>query len=215
MNPPLLNLVPPAAFEKVGFWGLPTGAGCAPCGCDPIGAHNSSCHEAVGQCYCKQGVGGTRCDTCLAGYYGFSSSGCQGIGRETTRRRRTGIEIPLFCSLRPVRTSGPHLRPRHRSLRVPDPHLRRALRPLQARLLGLGGGGWVQAVRLHPRLHEAPLRPPGTMPLQNRLRRAQVREMRERVLRLPQVSTLRLQRGRHHAVRSRDLRLQRPGTVSL
>ncbi|XP_043794597.1 laminin subunit alpha-2 isoform X1 [Apis laboriosa] len=61
----------------VGFWGLPTGAGCAPCGCDPIGAYNSSCHEAVGQCYCKQGVGGTRCDTCLPGYYGFSSNGCQ------------------------------------------------------------------------------------------------------------------------------------------
>ncbi|KAF3427281.1 LOW QUALITY PROTEIN: hypothetical protein E2986_11364, partial [Frieseomelitta varia] len=60
----------------VGFWGLPKGAGCAPCGCDPIGAFNSSCHD-IGQCYCKPGVSGTRCDVCLPGYYGFSSNGCQ------------------------------------------------------------------------------------------------------------------------------------------
>lgn len=63
---------------KIGFWGLPTGAGCAPCGCDPIGAYNSSCHDSIGQCYCKPGVGGTRCDVCLPGYYGYSSNGCQG-----------------------------------------------------------------------------------------------------------------------------------------
>ena len=63
---------------KVGFWGLPTGAGCAPCGCDPIGAFNSSCHDSIGQCHCKPGVSGTRCDVCLPGYYGFSSNGCQG-----------------------------------------------------------------------------------------------------------------------------------------
>lgn len=82
------------------------------------------------------------------------------------------ILLERLPSVRSVRTSGPHLRPGHRSLRVPDPDLRRALRPMQARLLGFGGGGWVQAVRVHPRLHETPLRPPGTMPLQDRLRGA-------------------------------------------
>lgn len=96
--------------------------------------------------------------------------------REETKGRREGklneFWRLLFCSVRSVRTSGPHLRPGHRSLRVPDPDLRRALRPMQARLLGFGGGGWVQAVRVHPRLHETPLRPPGTMPLQDRLRGA-------------------------------------------
>lgn len=51
--------------------------GCTPCGCDPMGSFNSSCHDDTGQCYCKPGVGGSRCDTCLSGYYGFSSGGCQ------------------------------------------------------------------------------------------------------------------------------------------
>ncbi|KAG7199623.1 hypothetical protein KM043_014226 [Ampulex compressa] len=62
---------------KIGYWGLATGAGCAPCGCDPMGAYNSSCHDDTGQCNCKPGAGGTRCDSCLEGYYGFSSNGCQ------------------------------------------------------------------------------------------------------------------------------------------
>lgn len=93
------------------------------------------------------------------------------VVKKQKKRRRKIIES-LFCSVRSVRTSRSHLRPGHRSLRVPDPDLRRALRPMQARLLGFGGGGWVQAVRVHPRLHETPLRPPGTMPLQDRLRGA-------------------------------------------
>ncbi|XP_076178093.1 laminin subunit alpha-1-like [Ptiloglossa arizonensis] len=61
----------------IGFWGLTTGAGCAPCDCDSIGSHNLSCDDNTGQCHCKPGVGGTHCETCLSGYYGFSSNGCQ------------------------------------------------------------------------------------------------------------------------------------------
>nr|XP_012216711.1 PREDICTED: laminin subunit alpha-1-like [Linepithema humile] len=60
-----------------GYWGLASGAGCAPCGCDPMGSYNASCLGDTGQCHCKPGVGGSRCDICLSGYYGFSSHGCQ------------------------------------------------------------------------------------------------------------------------------------------
>ena len=56
---------------------MATGAGCAPCGCDPLGSLNASCDDS-GQCYCKAGVGGPRCDICLPGFYGFSENGCQG-----------------------------------------------------------------------------------------------------------------------------------------
>ncbi|XP_015607311.1 laminin subunit alpha-1 [Cephus cinctus] len=62
---------------KGGYWGLATGAGCAPCACDSFGSYNASCHEDTGQCYCKPGVGGTHCDNCSPGYYGFSKNGCQ------------------------------------------------------------------------------------------------------------------------------------------
>ncbi|XP_023288824.1 laminin subunit alpha-2 [Orussus abietinus] len=62
---------------KVSYWGMATGAGCAPCGCDSMGSFNSSCRDDTGHCYCKPGVGGPRCDDCLPGYYGFSEKGCQ------------------------------------------------------------------------------------------------------------------------------------------
>ena len=31
----------------------------------------------LGQCKCKPGVGGPRCDACMIGYWGISYSGCQ------------------------------------------------------------------------------------------------------------------------------------------
>lgn len=57
---------------------MATGQGCAPCGCDSTGSVKSSCDDISGQCYCKPGVGGPRCDSCLSGFYGFSDNGCQG-----------------------------------------------------------------------------------------------------------------------------------------
>jgi coxsackievirus/adenovirus receptor len=33
-----------------------------------------------GKCLCKPGVGGEKCDQCLANYYGFSETGCQPCG---------------------------------------------------------------------------------------------------------------------------------------
>ncbi|VDO02916.1 unnamed protein product [Rodentolepis nana] len=52
---------------------------CLPCACDPMGTvegGESRC-SADGQCKCKPGVGGKRCDRCLPDYHSFTSSGCQ------------------------------------------------------------------------------------------------------------------------------------------
>lgn len=52
--------------------------GCTSCGCDPTGSiSTTSCNPVTGQCACKPGVGGPRCNQCLLGYFGFSASGCQ------------------------------------------------------------------------------------------------------------------------------------------
>lgn len=52
--------------------------GCKKCECDPDGSISSNCEKESGRCYCKDGVGGDRCDDCLQGYYGFSTNGCKG-----------------------------------------------------------------------------------------------------------------------------------------
>ncbi|VDP69248.1 unnamed protein product [Echinostoma caproni] len=50
---------------------------CHPCACDPVGTIDgqSTC-ASNGQCQCKPGVGGKRCDRCEDNYYGFSAGGC-------------------------------------------------------------------------------------------------------------------------------------------
>lgn len=62
---------------KVGHWGIATGTGCVTCNCSAVGSLNMSCDYDTGQCQCRPGVGGKRCDTCQPGYYGFSQNGCQ------------------------------------------------------------------------------------------------------------------------------------------
>lgn len=55
--------------------------GCQPCYCDPLGTQAMSsgveglgvCGEETGQCPCKPGVTGLRCDRCRDGFYGFES----------------------------------------------------------------------------------------------------------------------------------------------
>lgn len=55
-----------------------------PCQCDPVGTESSgsidilTCKAAGGQCPCKPGVIGRRCDQCAAGNYGFDADGCKG-----------------------------------------------------------------------------------------------------------------------------------------
>lgn len=41
-----------------------------------MGSNGQNCDDLSGQCACKPGVGGTTCDACLAGFWGFSPRGC-------------------------------------------------------------------------------------------------------------------------------------------
>ncbi|XP_028972936.2 netrin-4 [Esox lucius] len=56
---------------------------CRPCGCHPLGSlpfhlgGGSLCDPANGDCVCKPGVGGARCDRCMVGYWGFHDYGCR------------------------------------------------------------------------------------------------------------------------------------------
>jgi len=120
-----------------------------------------------------------------------------------------------FHSVRHVRAARSRVWPRHRSLRVSPPDLRRALRPMQTWCMGSRTTSRLQTVRLHPGRHAIPLRSSGSVSVQDRLRRPQMREVCPRLLRLSEVSTLRLQLGRHDAVSGRYLWLRREGTVPL
>ncbi|CAG0891651.1 unnamed protein product [Darwinula stevensoni] len=65
-----------------GYYNLRSGGvcnifGCQPCNCDPIGSVNITCNTETGQCSCKPGVVGLRCDQCTAYSYGFSFEGCK------------------------------------------------------------------------------------------------------------------------------------------
>uniref|UniRef100_A0A2I2YX48 Laminin subunit beta 2 n=1 Tax=Gorilla gorilla gorilla TaxID=9595 RepID=A0A2I2YX48_GORGO len=51
--------------------------GALPCQCNPQGSLSSECNPHGGQCLCKPGVVGRRCDLCAPGYYGFGPTGCQ------------------------------------------------------------------------------------------------------------------------------------------
>ncbi|XP_026107420.1 usherin-like [Carassius auratus] len=50
------------------FFGFNTSVGrCEPCGCDPVGGFNGTCHPETGQCLCKLYVTGDKCDICVEG----------------------------------------------------------------------------------------------------------------------------------------------------
>lgn len=51
-------------------------AACKPCSCDKDGSQSLSCNSQ-GQCACKPGVDGDKCNRCREGYYGFSAAGCK------------------------------------------------------------------------------------------------------------------------------------------
>ena len=49
------------------------------CNCDLTGSYDNDCDSFTGQCHCKPGVGGQRCDACLPEYFNFRSTGCTGM----------------------------------------------------------------------------------------------------------------------------------------
>ncbi|KAK3719385.1 hypothetical protein RRG08_029540 [Elysia crispata] len=60
-------------FCKANFWRNENQ--CLQCGCNPIGSLSLQCDDR-GQCRCKPGVGGQRCDRCLPNFYDLSEDGC-------------------------------------------------------------------------------------------------------------------------------------------
>ncbi|CAN9498847.1 unnamed protein product [Ophioblennius macclurei] len=54
---------------------------CKACSCHPVGSALSGggtlCNPSSGECTCKPGVGGPRCDSCLLGYWGLHEYGCR------------------------------------------------------------------------------------------------------------------------------------------
>lgn len=55
----------------------------AACSCHPLGSAalplgpRTFCDPSTGDCPCKPGVAGPRCDHCLPGYWGFGAYGCR------------------------------------------------------------------------------------------------------------------------------------------
>lgn len=65
---------------------------CTECSCDLKGSFSTQCNSE-GQCECKPGVTGERCDQCKPGFYDFSPSGCKDCHCETA-----GSEPSQQCS---------------------------------------------------------------------------------------------------------------------
>lgn len=63
----------------------PDGAGCPSlCNCNRLGSVSDTCNPETGQCECRPGVGGLKCDRCMPGYWGLPkiSEGHQGCIRK-------------------------------------------------------------------------------------------------------------------------------------
>jgi len=64
-----------------GYWGL-SGVeplGCKTCDCDPFGTtvgNVNTCNAVSGQCSCKPGSIGRKCDQCEDGYHSLTQNGC-------------------------------------------------------------------------------------------------------------------------------------------
>ncbi|KFW86705.1 Laminin subunit gamma-1, partial [Manacus vitellinus] len=50
--------------------------GCQPCSCNPVGSLSTQC-DSYGQCSCKPGVMGDKCDRCQPGFHSLSEAGCR------------------------------------------------------------------------------------------------------------------------------------------
>uniref|UniRef100_A0AAV2LC06 Laminin subunit alpha-1 n=1 Tax=Knipowitschia caucasica TaxID=637954 RepID=A0AAV2LC06_KNICA len=69
-----------------GFYGYPE---CAPCGCDAAGTEEEFCNGTSGvcdclqdgQCVCKSGVSGRRCEECVSGRFALSSLNPEGCSQ--------------------------------------------------------------------------------------------------------------------------------------
>ncbi|XP_035295200.1 agrin isoform X7 [Cricetulus griseus] len=96
------------AAQGVGFAGCPS-----TCHCNPHGSYSGTCDPATGQCSCRPGVGGLRCDRCEPGFWNFRGivtdghSGCTPCSCDPRGAVRDDCEqMTGLCSCRPG-VSGP------------------------------------------------------------------------------------------------------------
>lgn len=61
---------------QIGFGNVTLG--CPECECNSAGSTESFCDRDSGQCPCKMGVEGLRCDRCAEHYYNITEHGCEG-----------------------------------------------------------------------------------------------------------------------------------------
>ncbi|XP_078186077.1 agrin isoform X17 [Callithrix jacchus] len=84
-------------------------AGCpSACQCNPHGSYGSTCDPATGQCSCRPGVGGLRCDRCEPGFWNFRGivtdghSGCTPCSCDPQGAVRDDCEqMSGLCSCKP------------------------------------------------------------------------------------------------------------------
>ncbi|KAF5920300.1 hypothetical protein HPG69_007606 [Diceros bicornis minor] len=91
------------AARGVGLAGCPSS-----CQCNPHGAYGSTCDPALGQCSCRPGVGGLRCDRCEPGFWNFRGivtdgrSGCTPCSCDPLGAVRDDCEqMTGLCSCKP------------------------------------------------------------------------------------------------------------------
>ncbi|XP_053432028.1 agrin isoform X3 [Nycticebus coucang] len=91
------------AAQGVGLAGCPS-----VCQCNPHGSYSRTCDAATGQCSCRPGVGGLRCDRCEPGFWNFRGivtdgrSGCTPCSCEPQGAVRDDCEqMTGLCSCKP------------------------------------------------------------------------------------------------------------------
>ncbi|XP_059205207.1 laminin subunit alpha-1 [Centropristis striata] len=89
-----------------GYYGYPA---CSACGCDVAGTDETFCNATLGvcdcghtgECVCKVGVAGRRCEECVSGWFSLNPSGCSpcfcsGLSRDCEEKGGlTRVPIPL------------------------------------------------------------------------------------------------------------------------
>ncbi|MBN3299678.1 NET4 protein, partial [Amia calva] len=74
---------------------------CKPCACHHVGSVSfhlgggSPCDPKNGHCVCKPGVGGSHCDGCMVGYWGFGEYGCRPCD---CAGNSASLQVSVICS---------------------------------------------------------------------------------------------------------------------
>ncbi|XP_050719892.1 agrin-like isoform X2 [Eriocheir sinensis] len=91
-----------------GFWGLPMiqhgNNGCLPCGCSLFGSVRDDCEQMTGQCVCKPGITGKKCNGCPEGLV-LGPKGCRQQS-DTAQPARTCTDLDCYFGARCIQHDG-------------------------------------------------------------------------------------------------------------